>query len=975
MKIKIKRNLILMFCFLAVIVFTCGVVFMTVAAESSKTTVVLSEESIKVNQQEEVCVMVNVDGEIKKVRYDIQDGASVRLIAPTGIRFRSFLSQKDYETLYWQYGADNVTIGTVIIEKDKYTDNDSFEIGDTNVMNVVAKNISLYQEESSKDEGDGILRFSAVITNIPKEFSAVELYARSYIKIVKDGIDYVGYTPFDIDNNGRSIYDVAKVMLQNKEDVLSNEGRAILENIVATDLTSNVVTVDATLDLSEQLEKTLALDTIDRIYDYSLADSEPLEISETISENEWLTTVDSLVAKEDVRTKILSVYTEENVYRVKVLVATKVIKNADEFMSMRTYEGVALDATNFTCDGYYVLGNNIDLTGKEIGVKFIQSSSLEKHANEGFVGTFDGRGFTVYGGTYYASIFGTLGKDAVIKNLAILNATAKVDHSKASVSVRIIADNTYGTVQDVLVDYTAVGNAETNGVYSVSTFGTMYNSKIENVVIYSNTTDSIAGGGVALTFAEYIFGSGTTLQVYGYPPESVRDELEINNIWSFGGFGNGQTGNFSSGTNSFSHGYLLSSIFVNQIDGHVFGVESSAKKVMEDATFSAIWDLSGNKPSFVSVKEFFATFELYSGLDKNNGYSRIANENFELTCSGMEGEVTVSINGGEAFTATAVNGKITVLSSKFALGENEVVVSSATDQRKINATVYTAIIDSAEEFINMRRYGDVALDATNFSYGGYYVLGNNIDLTGKELGVPFTHNENVGMRANEGFTGTFDGCGYTIYGGTYYGSIFGPLSKDSVLKNVAIINATVQVDHEKVLTDSYMVVCLVSQNAYGTIQDVLIDYSAEGNSAVKNAYNVSPFGMMCNPKIENVVSFCNTSDSTTGGGMAFTFGSYVFGSGRTAEQGYPAESVRPEIEVNNVWSFGGFGNGVKGNTSGQNSYCNGYGSAVFNDYIVGHVFSKETAVNTVMSSAGFGGMWDLSGNRPLFVSSAEFFNN
>lgn len=295
-------------------------------------------------------------------------------------------------------------------------------------------------------------------------------------------------------------------------------------------------------------------------------------------------------------------------YVIEVIVYSKIIKTADEFIALRTYGGVESSSTNFTFGGYYALGNNIDLSGKEIGVPFVQSSDVSVRALEGFVGIFDGCGYTINGGTYYASIFGSLGKDAVVKNLAIINATLKIDHEKANTKVNIVSAFTYGTLQDVLIDYYVVGNANTNGVYWVSAFGEMYNPKVENVVVYGNTVEPITGGAYALTFAETIWGATVTKDAGGYPAGSVRGDIEVNNVWSFGGFCNGVYGQ-ETGANSYAHTYLCSSVFINQITGHVFSDGTSVSTAMADAEgFGNIWDLSGNiadKPLFVSSAEFF----------------------------------------------------------------------------------------------------------------------------------------------------------------------------------------------------------------------------------------------------------------------------------------------------------------------------------------------------------------------------------
>jgi hypothetical protein len=117
--------------------------------------------------------------------------------------------------------------------------------------------------------------------------------------------------------------------------------------------------------------------------------------------------------------------------------------------------------------GYYVLGNNIefpkmvsdgpfanDITGDVYANKHKAFNSDTPTDGEGFNGTFDGRGYTVSkfsirGGSVdwetRASIFGTIGKKGVVKNVSFTNISAvnRIDG--------IIANQVFGTIDNVFI--------------------------------------------------------------------------------------------------------------------------------------------------------------------------------------------------------------------------------------------------------------------------------------------------------------------------------------------------------------------------------------------------------------------------------------------------------------------------------------------------------------------------------------------
>ena len=116
---------------------------------------------------------------------------------------------------------------------------------------------------------------------------------------------------------------------------------------------------------------------------------------------------------------------EYNVYNVpEVTYVTKVIREASDLSALRieSYtKNTGEAATASVIDGYYVLGNNIDASSytHEHG---ITATNVEISGAYGFIGVFDGCGYTIDGlNLDKFGFFGIVGTGAEIKNVAFTN--------------------------------------------------------------------------------------------------------------------------------------------------------------------------------------------------------------------------------------------------------------------------------------------------------------------------------------------------------------------------------------------------------------------------------------------------------------------------------------------------------------------------------------------------------------------------
>ena len=107
---------------------------------------------------------------------------------------------------------------------------------------------------------------------------------------------------------------------------------------------------------------------------------------------------------------------------------------------------------------------------------------------------------------------------------------------------------------------------------------------------------------------------------------------------------------------------------------------------------------------------------------------------------------------------------------------------------------------------------------------GYFELGANIDLTGVTFNQYANFTANCGdsdTTASYGFAGVFDGMGYILSGGTYLeGGMFGAIAAGGIVRNVAIMNATLSA------SDIYYygyTGSVIGETFAGTLDNVLIE--------------------------------------------------------------------------------------------------------------------------------------------------------
>ncbi|MBQ8284420.1 MAG: hypothetical protein IJX75_04945, partial [Clostridia bacterium] len=182
---------------------------------------------------------------------------------------------------------------------------------------------------------------------------------------------------------------------------------------------------------------------------------------------------------------VLSVDFTDYVIEIPLKCYTLAIRTVDDFQSLPTY----FNETEKRVTGYFVLSEDIWFsdTDEEFATYCGYLACGKALTSYGWCATFDGQGHTVENLTLKAGsltgIFGIIGQQGVVKNVAFANGTNK-GHGG------YFAGITYGTIQNVFISaYQSAGyNASNAGALLPQEMDKEY-SVIENVTVVALTKD------------------------------------------------------------------------------------------------------------------------------------------------------------------------------------------------------------------------------------------------------------------------------------------------------------------------------------------------------------------------------------------------------------------------------------------------------------------------------------------------------
>lgn len=186
------------------------------------------------------------------------------------------------------------------------------------------------------------------------------------------------------------------------------------------------------------------------------------------------------------------------------------------------------------------------------------------------------------------------------------------------------------------------------------------------------------------------------------------------------------------------------------------------------------------------------------------------------------------------------------------IGENQWLIQTSVYDVKMNVICATKVIKTAQEFIDLQKYGnvhtqtyvgyyngEVYFEANNYS--GYFVLGNDITFKTSDFGADKclqTRYTQIGINGKQfpdiaeiGFAGTFNGLGYKLENLIIgEGGAFGNISGKGTIKNLNIVNAKFKVTTWRT---TGILACCIS----GTIDNVKIDVDFDQINYSSNKVN------------------------------------------------------------------------------------------------------------------------------------------
>ena len=642
------------------------------------------------------------------------------------------------------------------------------------------------------------------------------------------------------------------------------------------------------------------------------------------------------------------------IYSLELTLITKTLTTADDLINFIDAYG-NLRNTASGCiqyDGYYVLGGNIDLGASRVertlNTHFHMQNGGSGPNNQGtaytekagFNGIFDGRGYTIFNGEYLrGGLFGTLGADGIVRNVAFVNAAINTDYQCSGV----IGANVYGTLSNVMIDASMLPGTD-GRVGSAIGYG-VGGATLENVVVYLRDEQTGVTNRAALWYWScygtnrvsnvYLF---TDITPYIYTPSTSTAPAGVT-VYPITGMGStsvsGLTADCWSNTSasvpafksyldaapayleqsvqawetSYANGtvselavslenvvFTSDSADVSFEDGKMIvapTLDALSQEITVRVALAYYQDIYAEKRitltyegEIVRLTEEFA-YEQYSGYRAAEGktplaYEGVPNEaaftvdlsnaatapspaaevSFTLTAGGSSVQLEASLEGNFVTVANSELLKATGGEYEFSIAVGPVTYTG-------ELLLVTRYLQTKADVEMMQAYGNVRAVTGGYAYDGYFVLTGNIDMgeagfSGQAnlVRAPLATRYTGGtVDKSAGFTGVFDGRGYTLLNGKYRaGGLFGAVAETGLIKNVGISNATIDVS-------SSMFNAIIGYNLYGRIENAYINVNFSiADNGQPTAQTASILAMYMNAPanaLKDVVIYATRDDNVT----------------------------------------------------------------------------------------------------------------
>lgn len=275
----IKRKCIAVLSFIAAVCMVLALAGLVQARAASEDTPVSELDSLTVAQQ--------------TVRMEMIDGAYIRTEQPAGLRFVTYLALEDYNALVTQFGEENLGLGTEVAAA-----------GETG--NIITEKATVIDDE--------LMRFAAVITDIPENMYGEQVTAKAYITINGEKV-------FTQNSVTRSVKETAAAAL-SAPLTYTNDQRLMLEGYAGvTDNTADTVSLNIALEPDFKAALGSALErTVNFVFDSQVSGSG----------------LSAEFTGEELGQKTLTVYTDQGILRI----AVNIISFASGFTNISTLAGM-----------------------------------------------------------------------------------------------------------------------------------------------------------------------------------------------------------------------------------------------------------------------------------------------------------------------------------------------------------------------------------------------------------------------------------------------------------------------------------------------------------------------------------------------------------------------------------------------------------------------------------------------------------
>lgn len=198
--------------------------------------------------------------------------------------------------------------------------------------------------------------------------------------------------------------------------------------------------------------------------------------------------------------KVESIANEKLYTNVSVFLVDGVITTLAEWKAMWPAAETLVAGDN-TYGGYWTLGCNVDLNQEIVTVMYGSNGMGDYSSEMGWLGTFDGCGYTLSnyvsdvqsnGGGNWTALFGSIGKTGVVKNLA-LQAPLVRGHGTSALAAQL-----YGTIENVYVSAglaTPGADAGQGVINFIQSGATLRNVVVVNAALYleDNSSTGVIG--------------------------------------------------------------------------------------------------------------------------------------------------------------------------------------------------------------------------------------------------------------------------------------------------------------------------------------------------------------------------------------------------------------------------------------------------------------------------------------------------